>query len=306
MSKKFFRFSGEVISGVYLIKNLANCSVYIGSSVDIYGRWRQHIWDLYNDRHHNLHLQNAWNKYGQDNFDFLIIENVVGDRDYIFEREQYWIDCYVANGICVYNHNKINSKTPTHYTTIEDLQNCKRGFSLEQFVDVCDYLVNTDIPIVNIAEMFNVSACTIYGIYEKTSYVELTKDMNFIKRKKPSIKLSKDDVENIIERMLNSEFDKDIANDYGISVNTIKDIRAKRIWKDLTKNIIFPNATRYRPPTTSVIQYDLDMNFIAEYLSARDAERITGIGHKMISKVCNYKRPYTHGFVFRFKDELAI
>lgn len=54
-----------------------------------------------------------------------------------------------------------------------------------------------------------------------------------------------------------------------------------------------------------VIQYDLNMNFIAEYTSAREAEKVTGIGYKMISRVCNYKRSHTHGFIFRFKNDLT-
>lgn len=54
--------------------------------------------------------------------------------------------------------------------------------------------------------------------------------------------------------------------------------------------------------TKPIIQYDLDMNFIAEYESAREAESVTGIGYKMISRVCNHKRRHTHGFIFSFKD----
>lgn len=52
----------------------------------------------------------------------------------------------------------------------------------------------------------------------------------------------------------------------------------------------------------SILQYDLNMNFIAEYESAHEAERITGIGFKMISRVCNGYRPQTHGFIFEFKN----
>jgi hypothetical protein len=68
------------------------------------------------------------------------------------------------------------------------------------------------------------------------------------------------------------------------------------------------NINNYIPTkfTKPVIQYDLDMNFIAEYESAREAEKATGIGYKMISRVCNYKRPYTHGFIFRFKEAKTI
>ena len=55
--------------------------------------------------------------------------------------------------------------------------------------------------------------------------------------------------------------------------------------------------------TKPILQYDLQMQFIAEYESTREAEKITGIGYRMISRVCNGKRPYTHGFIFRFKEE---
>lgn len=63
---------------------------------------------------------------------------------------------------------------------------------------------------------------------------------------------------------------------------------------------------RYRDLYKPVIQYDLNMNFIAEYESIHEADRITGIGYKMISRVCNGKRPHTHGFIFRFKDDSTI
>lgn len=61
--------------------------------------------------------------------------------------------------------------------------------------------------------------------------------------------------------------------------------------------------TKYVKP---IIQYDLKMNFVAEYQSARDVEESTGIGYKMISRVCNYKRKHTHGYIFRFKDDITI
>lgn len=58
---------------------------------------------------------------------------------------------------------------------------------------------------------------------------------------------------------------------------------------------------RYKSLCKPIIQYDLQMNYVAEYESVHDAERATGIGYKMISRVCNEIRPYTHGFVFKFK-----
>ena len=61
------------ITGIYMILNHANDKIYIGQSIDIKARWKQHKSDLNNNRHVNKHLQNSWNKFGQDNFEFIIL-----------------------------------------------------------------------------------------------------------------------------------------------------------------------------------------------------------------------------------------
>lgn len=78
------------ICGVYKILNLVNYKFYIGSSNDIQSRWRSHKNALQNGTHGNLHLQNAWNKYGGENFKFEIIEEC--DPAIQFEREQFYLN----------------------------------------------------------------------------------------------------------------------------------------------------------------------------------------------------------------------
>lgn len=63
-------------SGIYQIKNLVNGKSYIGSSNNIKKRWTVHISRLNKNRHANPHLQNAWNKYGKNNFLFEILHEV--------------------------------------------------------------------------------------------------------------------------------------------------------------------------------------------------------------------------------------
>lgn len=81
--------------GIYMILNVINGKIYIGQSRDIKNRWKQHKSDLNCNRHINEHLQSAWNKYGEENFEFIILceceENQLNtlEQYYIFELFSY-------------------------------------------------------------------------------------------------------------------------------------------------------------------------------------------------------------------------
>lgn len=82
------------ISGIYCIENKINHKVYIGSSKNLYQRLLKHFALLRHNKHENVHLQNAWNKYGEDSFEWTIIEFC--DKSILTEREQYCIDLFNA------------------------------------------------------------------------------------------------------------------------------------------------------------------------------------------------------------------
>lgn len=77
-------------SGIYKITNLIDNKIYIGKSLDVNSRKYSHIYLLRRNRHGNIHLQRAWNKYNEENFEFSIIELVTEDQLNI--REIYYID----------------------------------------------------------------------------------------------------------------------------------------------------------------------------------------------------------------------
>jgi len=82
------------VSGIYKIINKADGKYYVGSSKDIYGsngRYKYHLKCLRSNTHRNDYLQNAWNKYGKDNFDFLLVESV-SDVEKLLEIEQKYLD----------------------------------------------------------------------------------------------------------------------------------------------------------------------------------------------------------------------
>lgn len=80
--------------GIYGIKNIINNKIYIGQTRESFiKRYWHHRCLLNNNHHDNPHLQNAWNKYGSDNFVFIIIE-VVKDSDLIDDLEIQYISYY--------------------------------------------------------------------------------------------------------------------------------------------------------------------------------------------------------------------
>lgn len=82
--------------GIYKVTCLPTGKVYIGSTTDIRKRWLWHRSDLRAGKHHNRHLQNAWNKHGEAAFMFEILEMVMF-VEYLHEREQYWLDHFQAH-----------------------------------------------------------------------------------------------------------------------------------------------------------------------------------------------------------------
>lgn len=83
-------------SGIYGIKNIVNGKIYIGQTIQpFYKRYQLHDWKLRSNQHDNAHLQYAYNKYGENNFEFIIIESAkIWDRDELNELEIKYISLY--------------------------------------------------------------------------------------------------------------------------------------------------------------------------------------------------------------------
>ena len=74
-------------SGVYLIE--CNSHKYIGSSISLYERYKQHALALRKEKHYNSFLQRIYNKYPND-ISFKLIEIC----DNYIEKEAYYIEFY--------------------------------------------------------------------------------------------------------------------------------------------------------------------------------------------------------------------
>lgn len=102
------------MSGIYIIRNTINNKIYIGSSIDIQKRWNTHKRDLMKNIHHSIILQRAYNKYGENNFSYEIIENI-SNRDILISREQIWLDFFKPEyNICVTAGSNLGRKFDTY------------------------------------------------------------------------------------------------------------------------------------------------------------------------------------------------
>lgn len=77
--------------GIYAIVCTVNGKLYIGSSNNIYQRWHTHRHTLNRRKNGCRILQAAWNKYGEENFEFVVLERV-DDLNNLISREQHYID----------------------------------------------------------------------------------------------------------------------------------------------------------------------------------------------------------------------
>jgi len=95
------------VSGIYILLNKINNKWYVGSSNNILLRWITHKRSLRKNNHINKHLQRAWNKYGEESFEFHIIE-LINSCDLLVVEQKY-LDYAKTHKIKYYNINFVST-----------------------------------------------------------------------------------------------------------------------------------------------------------------------------------------------------
>lgn len=91
--------------GIYRITNLVNGKSYIGKTGMNFGdRWDCHRAQLRGGYHDNPYLQHAWDKYGEENFEFAVVE-VVSDVSNLNDLEIKYIREYRDAGLSYNLHD---------------------------------------------------------------------------------------------------------------------------------------------------------------------------------------------------------
>lgn len=78
---------------IYCILCKPNNKKYIGKDSRYPKRINDHKIRLRGRYHINKYLQRSWNNYGENNFEFQILEEVEDNKN-VYNREKYWIEYY--------------------------------------------------------------------------------------------------------------------------------------------------------------------------------------------------------------------
>lgn len=251
---------------IYKILCLVNNKIYIGQTINLKQRKVYHFTYLKRNAHTNIHLQNAFNKYGKKNFVFEILE-FCKDLNHLNEREQYWIYFYKSyNSKYGFNIQLGGHSNRPSERGLEKLKlkASKRNKKIQQF-DLDGNFIR-EWPSLKSAS--NYIGCTSSQIL-RTCKGELDQTHNF------QFKYL-DDNERKIGKVL-----------------SLKD-----------KSSLFIKQYNVRNKSKPIIQKSLDGKFITEYISIIDAVRKNNFRNSSQITNCLTKRPYcysAYGYLWEYK-----
>ena len=150
---------------------------------------------------------------------------------------------------------------------------------------ILKYLTDTDIVCSEIDEIVNVKKGTSSKIYNRKIFNKITEDYIFKFRdnsvfgeKSVNAVLTEEEVLDIMEKLKIGVNIPDIAKEYRVDRAVIHDIKNKRTWSYLSKDMVFFDYPKIKkdselPP---VYQYSLDGSLKKEWMNAREASRSIG------------------------------
>lgn len=135
---------------IYTITCTCNDKVYVGRTCDHVRRKKDHFRKLRQQKHINKHLQFAYNKYGAGSFVFAVVEE--SDSDRIKERELYYFNKMLSDGVALFNHR---------ITDASGGVDAKSDKTREIIFDILDIRYYQMIGLKDLAKRFGVSTATL-------------------------------------------------------------------------------------------------------------------------------------------------
>ncbi len=221
-----------MVSGIYIIKNKVNGKFYVGSSCNCEERFSAHKILLRKGKHHSVVLQRAWNKYGERNFIFKVIEECCAER--LLDREQFYIDNFNPH----YNTNPFADKPPTQWGFNHPMSNLTK----KELNDIRVRLME-GASARSVARELGVGHRQVLQIAHKNSYPNEpgpkgwdTWQYEGGKHRVSNNRLDENKVMEIRERLMKGELVKDLAAEYDVYLTAVNKIAQGKTWKGVMPN----------------------------------------------------------------------
>ncbi len=255
-------------SGIYMIKNLINDKIYIGSATNFSKRKCEHFRRLRKNMHENSYLQNAWNKYEEKNFTFIVLE--ITKKEDLLLVEQKYIDQYFDKQINCYNIAK-NASSPMK----------GRKHTEEYKKRVSQSMKGQPIHPNTLARLLDKEKNPFAKSgkdHPKTGKKASKETRKLISIKVKNHKRTPEHCQNISKSLMGKPLKKE----------TIKKLRDGR--RKGTKNA----------HSKKVAQYDLDGNLIKIWNYMSEACQKLGVNLASMSSCCNGKYKTAGGYIWKF------
>lgn len=322
------------MTGIYAIHNIINDKYYIGQAKDIHLRWIQHRSRLKCQTHENLHLQAAYNKYGKENFEYLVVEECeevqLNDKEirYIEEYDSYY------NG---YNQDKGGVGCTGYKHTEEEIakmrliQNPKSVLQIDMNLNIVAEWVSCSHAGKTLGlSTRGIKACcnrvnhqkTIGGFYwiYKDEYVNNTVDWDYylnINESKPK-RVSQYDLHMNLITIWDSSYKAQTLGGYAASeisavCNHKKRTYKQCIWRftdeytdeDYVKDCNTNFTKRPSVGARTVYRYDLNRSLLDIYESLADAVRKTGFSRSSIQDCLYGKTSQSHNSIWSYDNLIS-
>jgi group I intron endonuclease len=244
-------------SGIYQFRNIINNTIYIGSAKNLRYRKNRHLRELRGNKHHSLKFQRSFNKYGESNFEYTILEYV--KEEYLIEREQFFLNEILFANI---NDNKFD------YIALNIGREAKNTLGTTRTEESKQKMSIKAKERFKREEPWNKGKINVY-----------TKEALLL------MSLSKKG------KKLNPEHASKVILNLKPIIGPLSEETKSKI-----------SISRKGKGVVSVIQFDMNNNFVEEYESILSAELSTGINRASISATCRGIQKKAGGYIWKYKS----
>lgn len=286
--------------GIYCAKNIVNEKVYVGKSVDIEKRWKDHK-NGYNNPNSSQYISyfyNALRKYGFNSFEFSVLEECTEDK--LNDREIFWINKFQSNNR-EYGYNTTDGGDGvTGYWDRPVYQYDLDGNFIQGYKSGANARRKTRILAINL--------CCNGGVKSAGGYMWSYEKHDKISKCIRNYRTSKvyqygldglyiASYDSILEasQITGTPYKKIIAC---LHSKTTPSRGGDFMWKKEFVESLPPYKKNLKH--SPVVQLTVDGKVVSKYESAQSAQKATGVPNSLICKCCKGNIKTAHGYIWKY------